>query len=141
MPYFDRFDICGAYLALENDWNRGGWLPERPSNQRRRESIGVQLHRMRFRPAGDSCCAFEYMENDNQREIYCDALARCGLAAHLRADDETHASILAFMSGSIAAAYEGRACPDCGEPIPADAVEGSECVNCGHVFCAARADD
>lgn len=25
-------------------------------------------------------------------------------------------------------------CPDCGEPIPDDAVSGEECSNCGHVF-------
>jgi hypothetical protein len=95
MAYFDRFDICGAYLALENDWNVGGWLRERPSNQRRRESIGVQLGRLQFNPALDSCCAFEYLENDNQREIYCAAVSRFGL--RLSADDESHAAILRFM--------------------------------------------
>lgn len=95
MPYFDRFDICGAYLALENDYNVGGWLCERPSNRRRGESVGVQLHRMQFRPAQDSCCAFEYLKNDNQREIYCAALRRFGLTLDHR--DETHAAILQFI--------------------------------------------
>lgn len=97
MAYFDRFDICGAYLALENDWNNGGWLQERPSNRRRRESIGVQLHRMQFKPALDSCCSFEYLENDNQREIYILALHRFGLK--LSAHDETHSEILKFAAG------------------------------------------
>jgi hypothetical protein len=95
---FDRFDICGAYLALENDWNNGGWLRERPSNARRRESTGVQLHRMGFVPGRDSCCAFEYLQNDNQRAIYCNAAQRFGLP--LSPDDETHAAVLAFIGGA-----------------------------------------
>jgi len=45
----DRFAICQAFAQLESDYNVGGWLRERPSNQRRRESIGVQLHRMGYR--------------------------------------------------------------------------------------------
>jgi hypothetical protein len=106
--YFDRFDICGAYLALENDWNVGGWLRERPSNQRRRESIGVQLHRMQFRPARDACCAFEYLQNDNQRAIYVAAARRLGLP--LSPDDETHAAVLAFEAS--AQEWSGSPCPD-----------------------------
>lgn len=47
--YFDRFDICEAWAVLEWDYNVGGWLHERPSNQRRREACAVQLHRMQFR--------------------------------------------------------------------------------------------
>jgi hypothetical protein len=50
MPYFDRFDICAAHAAIERDYNVGGWVRERPSNQRRREATAVQLHRMRYRP-------------------------------------------------------------------------------------------
>ena len=102
MPYFDRFDICGAYLALENDYNRDGWIPERPSNRRRRESVGIQLARIGFRPALDQCCAFEYLQNDNQRAIYVDALQRFGLP--LDRDDETHARIFAFIDAQGAAA-------------------------------------
>ena len=30
--------------------------------------------------------------------------------------------------------YPDGVCPDCAEPIPADAEEGSECGNCGHIF-------
>ena len=30
--------------------------------------------------------------------------------------------------------YDDGVCPDCGEPIPDDAEDGSDCVNCGHVF-------
>jgi hypothetical protein len=50
MPHFDRFDICEAYYAFEVDYNSGGWLQERPSNQRRKEATHIQLIRMHFRP-------------------------------------------------------------------------------------------
>lgn len=68
MPYFDRFDICEAYLALEWDYNEGGRLWERPSNRRRRESTAVQFERMGFRP-GASFRGFDSL-SDNGREIY-----------------------------------------------------------------------
>lgn len=45
----DRFAICQAFEQLEADYNVNGMLRERPSNQRRNESIGVQLHRMGYR--------------------------------------------------------------------------------------------
>jgi rubredoxin len=35
---------------------------------------------------------------------------------------------------SVRDLYPDRDCPDCGYPIPKDAVDGSECINCGHVF-------
>lgn len=60
---FDRFDICEAYLALETDYNRDGWVPERPSCQRRMESIGVQLHRIQFRPSPFFCGYSSLTEN------------------------------------------------------------------------------
>ena len=41
----DRFAICMAFDLLEQQYNVGGILQERPSNQRRRESIGCQLVR------------------------------------------------------------------------------------------------
>jgi len=44
------FDICQAYMQLESDFNVDGLLRERPSNQRRRESIGCQLARLKFNP-------------------------------------------------------------------------------------------
>lgn len=50
MPYFDRFDICDAYARLECDYNVGGILRDRPTCRRKRESVGVQLHRMGYRP-------------------------------------------------------------------------------------------
>lgn len=44
----NRYNICQAYAQLEADYNVGGWVRERPSNQRRKESIGVQLHRIGY---------------------------------------------------------------------------------------------
>lgn len=41
-------DIQEAYLVFEWDYNRGGWLPERPSNRNRMASTAVQVHRMGF---------------------------------------------------------------------------------------------
>lgn len=77
MAYFDRFDICEAYLAVEWDYHIGGWLRERPSNQRRRESVSVQLQRMGFKvPA-----AFHGYEalSENGQEIYDNLVERLGL--------------------------------------------------------------
>ena len=44
----DRFAICMAFDLLEQQYNVGGILQERPSNQRRRESIGCQLARIGY---------------------------------------------------------------------------------------------
>lgn len=44
------FDICQAHAQLESDYNVGGWLRERESNRRRRESTGCQLARVKFNP-------------------------------------------------------------------------------------------
>lgn len=95
---FDRFDICGAHLALENDYNSGGWIRERPSNARRKESSGVQLARMGFDPGRDACCSFGYLQNDNQRAVYVNALRAYGLP--LNRDDETHADVWAFIDAN-----------------------------------------
>jgi hypothetical protein len=67
VPYFDRFDICEAYLVLEWDYNSGGWLHERPSNRRRMQSTDVQLHRMQFKPAPS--LEFDTL-SENGKEIY-----------------------------------------------------------------------
>lgn len=76
MAYFDRFDICEAYCVLEWDWNKDGWLRERPSNQRRMEACSVQLQRVQFRPAPN----LEYDTlTENGRAIYDAAELRMGL--------------------------------------------------------------
>lgn len=92
MAHFDRFDIACAYAALEHDWNVGGMLQERSSNQRRRESVGVQLHRMGFRPALDEAAGFSALAKsdspDNRREIYVEALLRMGLGPEVDPEDD-----------------------------------------------------
>lgn len=77
MATFDRFDICEAHLALENDYHSGGWLQERPSNQRRKESTDVQLSRIGFKP-GISFNGFQSL-SDNGKEIYAELERRYGL--------------------------------------------------------------
>jgi hypothetical protein len=58
--YFDRFDICYAYLALEMDFNEGGLVDGK--------SYSSQMYGFGFRPSPlfngyDSLC-------DNAKEIY-----------------------------------------------------------------------
>lgn len=74
MAHFDRFDICEAYLAIEQAWHSGGWLHERPSNRRRMESTDVQLHRIGFR-VSPMFNGFESL-SDNGKEIYAELLTR-----------------------------------------------------------------
>lgn len=54
LPHMDSevsiFDICQAHAQLESDFNVGGWIRERPSNQRRNESTSCQLSRLEFEP-------------------------------------------------------------------------------------------
>lgn len=80
MSYFDRFDICEAYQALESDYNVGGWLPERPSNRRRSESIDVQLMRMKFKPRPSLDGTFANL-TENGKDIYCELVRRYELPA------------------------------------------------------------
>lgn len=44
----DVFSIAQAHAQLESDYNVGGWLRERPSNQRRNESTSCQLARLKY---------------------------------------------------------------------------------------------
>jgi hypothetical protein len=79
------FDICQAHMQLESDYNHGGWLRERPSNQRRRESTGCQLARMRYSPGArwvEICQpASEHEDSGDEavREIYLRNVLRMGL--------------------------------------------------------------
>ncbi len=54
LPHLDSevstFDICQAHSQLESDYNVGGWVRERPSNQRRNESTSCQLSRLGYDP-------------------------------------------------------------------------------------------
>lgn len=96
---FDRFAVCLAYQALENDWSVGGWIRERPSNQRRRESIGVQLHRINFRAGMGQGGSFAALlpdgtydgfhdEHEGARETYVNALIAWGLAPQVDPSDD-----------------------------------------------------
>lgn len=99
---FDRFQVCFAYQALENDWNVGGWVRERPSNQRRMESIGVQLSRIKF-SAGHQGGSFDALlpldgdedndEFDGARETYIHALIAWCLAPQVDPADALGAYI------------------------------------------------
>jgi hypothetical protein len=75
--HFDRFDIAEAHAVLEADFNVGGWLRERLSNQRRAEASAVQLRRIGFRhsPLGGS---FRHLSR-NGRAIYLNARRALGL--------------------------------------------------------------
>lgn len=77
-PTFDRFDICEAWFVLECDYNVGGMLQERPSNQRRKESCGVQLNRIQFKPSFSSQGGFASL-TDNGKAIYLTAVKRLDL--------------------------------------------------------------
>lgn len=100
----DRFSICQAYQQLESDYNVGGWLRERPSNQRRRESIGCQLSRMGFsNPYGwvDICHPEEEFGEDHEtREVY--------LRAVLRLDLPIDEEMMAFMKGYFTKEYMAK---------------------------------
>lgn len=67
MADFDRYDVAEAHCLLEWDYNVGGWLHERPSNQRRMEATAVQLHRLKFKPRSDLNFA---TLSENSRDIY-----------------------------------------------------------------------
>lgn len=77
MAYFDRFDICEAYALLENWWNVGGVLWQRPLCRHRSESIGVVLHRIGYCPS-PMAGTYEHL-SDNAREIFWQAVKRLNL--------------------------------------------------------------
>lgn len=87
------FDICQAHAQLESDYNKGGWLRERPSNRRRMESTGVQLHRMQYRDPHrwvEICAADDGDSGDEDvRDIYLINVMKWGLPM----DDEMRAFI------------------------------------------------
>lgn len=37
-------------------------------------------------------------------------------------------------SNAVRNSYPNKECPDCGENIPYDVIDGEECENCGHIF-------
>lgn len=45
------FDVCEAFYCLEADFNVSGCIQERPHTRTKRESVGVQLARLEFKPS------------------------------------------------------------------------------------------
>ncbi len=77
--HFDRFDIVEAHLIFERDWNSGGWLQERSSNQRRHEATHVQTARMGYRPGALLMNEGFRGLSRNGRAIYLNLRRRYGL--------------------------------------------------------------
>lgn len=112
-PTFDRFDICEAYYVFEIEWNKDGWLHERPSNQRRNEATHVQLHRIGYRPGMASPCSFDGLE-ENAKAIYVGLLDRYGFAYP--------ADVRAWLAGGVCQCQHehgtrGGICDGCGGEI------------------------
>ena len=107
---FDRFNICQAFQQLEADYNKGGWVRERLSNQRRKESIGCQLSRIGYsNPYGwvDIVPEYGYADRDCEgdedevRSIY----LRHVLAWGLPIDAEMMAFMREFFAADFLAQY------------------------------------
>jgi len=106
----DRFNICQAYLQLESDYNVGGWLRERPSNQRRREGICVQLQRMGYQDPYRWVTIEDYppssaengdCDDDEVREIYMCAVLRLDLPI----DEDLMAAMRRYFTADFMAKY------------------------------------
>jgi hypothetical protein len=109
----DRFAICQAYAQLEADYNVGGWLRERPSNQRRRESIGCQLARMGYsNPYGwvdiDDDGSEPDPFEDEVREVYLCAVLRLDLPI----DADRMRLLRRFFTADFLAQYQQTAGTD-----------------------------
>jgi hypothetical protein len=59
-----------------------------------------------------------------------------------REEQQTHTTEVDELEEELVSQYYPQGeCPDCGEDIPADAVAGQACKNCGHVFWPERSTD
>lgn len=85
MAEFNRFDICEAYMVVEHYYHRDGWLQQRPSNQRRGESVSIQLERLGFKP-GMGQGSYGAL-TDNGKEIFLGVVERLKLPAWTEADE------------------------------------------------------
>lgn len=114
LPHMDGpvsiFDICQAHQQLESDYSHGGWLRERPSNQRRNGSTSCQLLRMRYRDPGrwvDICPNYPDDDGDNDqddndvRDIYLINVLKLGLPM----DDQMRAFTAARYVPEFLAAF------------------------------------
>lgn len=107
---FNRFNICQAFQQLEADYNVGGWVRERPSNQRRMESIGCQLERIGYRNLYEWVdivpeCGYADRDCDGDqdeiREIYLSHVLAWGLPV----DAEMMAFMHEFFTADFLAQY------------------------------------
>ena len=78
MPEFNRFDVLEAHYQIEVDYNSGGWLHERLSNQRRREATHIQLSRMQF-SVGSGWKGYNSL-SENGKDIYHELRERYGFS-------------------------------------------------------------
>lgn len=112
---FSVFSICQAHLQLESDYNKGGILWERPSNQRHNRSTGVQLHRMKFSPGmewvkisaenePDSDDQFKDSNAEEVRFIYCSNVLKWNLPI----DAELAQTIRRIFTEDVIEQYKDR---------------------------------
>ena len=100
------FDICAAHQQLESEYNVGGMLRERPSNQRRNESTGCQLIRIGYNDARrwvDICAEPDDSDDpgdDHVRDIY--------LMNVLRLNLPIDAQMMSFIKDRYAADFVAR---------------------------------
>lgn len=83
----DRYDIVLAHLILEYDYNVGGILRERPSNNRRNMSTGYQVHRIDKNFARQDVYLL-FFDNDNAKQIYQELVTRYNLPTFAPGDFE-----------------------------------------------------
>lgn len=76
MAEWNRFDLCEAYKAVEDDYNVGGILYERKSNKRRNEATHIQLARIKFK-VGAAWKGYPSL-TENGKEIYANLCKRYG---------------------------------------------------------------
>ena len=107
----DRFAIAQAFSQLESDYNVGGILRERPSNQRRRESIGCQLARIGYlvpygwvdidvEPELDDYGYADPFEEEVRR-VYVDHALKWGLADGRSAEGDRAPTVRAGVPGAV----------------------------------------
>lgn len=106
----DWYSICLAHYQLESDYNIDGWLRERPSNQRRMASTGVQLSRMQFNPGSDwvdiNADPQDDLEGneDSVRFIYCSNVLKWNLPI----DKELAQTILRTFTSDVLVPFNSR---------------------------------
>ena len=121
LPHMDSevsvFAVCQAHQQLEADYNVGGFLHERESNERRKSSTGVQLVRMKY-DSGFWWVNIVPEEDDERtgddedvRLIYCHNVLKMGLPM----DDELRAFMKELFVSEYLESFPGWAEAQAGE--------------------------